>query len=760
MSYVYDETDWPTFSPTTESPTTSAPSFEDREAKCVGLHGWHTDRKTNAGCTNDSNIVKNWLHGNIKSQMFYATAKECCMVFFAGEECVIRDNGCGDYHSTTPPTARPTLNPVVAAASSINGDSGSCSTYGWHVDRDNQGGCSNNDDIPPSWIDQPHLLEKYVFPTAKACCDRFFPGKECSVVDCNGDGAGSDGNDASGSGVEPLKENCSEHGWHVDRSRNDGCTDDDNIIQGWLMNPEVTKKMFHPTAEACCEAIFPNKKCEIYDTGCYAQPAGAPVDQGPAPPVPSPATPEPTGNSPASECSEHGWHVDRIHNDGCTDNNDIIDGWLINPEFKARMFHPTVEACCEQFFPGKPCEIYDTGCLSQPATEPPDPAPTPPVPSPEESNPDQSSAPVEPPAPSCSENGWHIHRLNNDGCSDDGDILQGWLLDALKDKMFHPTAESCCEQFYKGKDCKIYDNGCSQPAPAPVPEETAVPTPASPATPFSGEDFEVGDLSETMFTTDGLPWVITDEVSVSGSKSVKNSITTRGQSSRLKLSMNFPSNGVLAYELRHDVFMPWAILQVERDGEIVEGFPGHSGDVKWSTETVRVTKGQHEIVWDVLTKDMAMPPTKRGSGTVWVDDVRFLGTLFLDFEDDKFDDNIVSFSGIGKWKIDDSMPSSATGLSAHSPRGLLPGEHSTMEIRYTAPIGGGISFDCNMGLGTFSFYVDDKLEFTASQPGQGTQEVIVPVSPGEHTFSWKYEPPSHANMPMSMVWIDNIAFDL
>mmetsp|Transcript_44444 Transcript_44444/g.94598 ORF Transcript_44444/g.94598 Transcript_44444/m.94598 type:complete len:90 (-) Transcript_44444:150-419(-) len=86
----------------------------------------------------------------------------------------------------------------------------------------------------------------------------------------------------------------------------------------------------------------------------------------------------------------------------------------------------------------------------------------------------------------------------------------------------------------------------------------------------------------------------------------------------------------------------------------------------------------------------------------------------------------------------------------------MPGEHSTMEIKWTSPNGGLAAFDLHLGLGKVSFYLDDTLEFSLDKPGRGTQRVEATMSPGKHFLSWKYEPPAYANMPMSMVWIDNV----
>jgi len=403
------------------------------------------------------------------------------------------------------------------------------------------------------------------------------------------------------------------------------------------------------------------------------------------------------------------------------------------------MFKTTPQECCEQFFPNKSCEVYDTGCSGGGSA--PEPTPGPPS----------------PPSSSCAGHGWHVHREANDGCTDDDNIVEAWLQPYLKDQMFYPSSQGCCDKFFPTKDCKVYPSACGGPAPVEPTPGPPIPSSSNSATNFF-EDFEGGDLSLTKFETRGIPWRIDEEFVFNGAKSVKNSVTKPGQSSKLILAMDFPADGLLIYELRHDVFMPWAKLEVKLDEMVDKGFQGHTDAAKWETQKISVTKGLHEIVWDVNTMNVALPPNQRGSSTVWIDDVRFFGTLTLDWEDNEFDDNLVSFSGIGKWRIDDSLPGPKTGVSAHSPNGLLPGEHSTMEIKWYSPSGGLVTFDCHVGLGTISFYIDDTLEYTEDQPGKGTQTVDTVISPGEHTFSWKYEPPEHANMPMSMVWIDNVEF--
>ena len=88
--------------------------------------------------------------------------------------------------------------------------------------------------------------------------------------------------------------------------------------------------------------------------------------------------------------------------------------------------------------PGSACSNRECMCLAEP----------PPVPIPDG-------------APVCEAPGWHMVSVNGDGCSNDNDYPKEWLDHQKRGyKMFLPTYAACCDQFFRGKDCKKYDIGC------------------------------------------------------------------------------------------------------------------------------------------------------------------------------------------------------------------------------------------------------------------------------------------------------------
>jgi hypothetical protein len=80
-----------------------------------------------------------------------------------------------------------------------------------------------------------------------------------------------------------------------------------------------------------------------------------------------------------------------------------------------------------------------------------------------------------------------------------------------------------------------------------------------------------------------------------------------------------------------------------------------------------------------------------------------------------------------------------------------------MVIDYTIPSGGGkISFNYNMGVGSFTFLIDGASKVNVAVPGGGLKTFQESLEAGDHTFTWKYDAPAHSNLPLSGVWIDDI----
>ena len=84
------------------------------------------------------------------------------------------------------------------------------------------------------------------------------------------------------------------------------------------MHPNLKYTKFYPSSEACCIIAFEGaKNCKVNDKGCTVNALLLePGQQSNPPPVPAPAaTPD---SSLSRDCA---WHADRIHRDGCTNDD-------------------------------------------------------------------------------------------------------------------------------------------------------------------------------------------------------------------------------------------------------------------------------------------------------------------------------------------------------------------------------------------------------------------------------------------------------
>ena len=101
----------------------------------------------------------------------------------------------------------------------------------YHPDLQYKDGCTNNNNIDPSWLLDPDMFNFMFFVTSEECCNVFFMGNEldcivrddesCSIVNGgDGDVDVDGGSDGGGECVSP--------GWHADNVRRDGCTNGDN----------------------------------------------------------------------------------------------------------------------------------------------------------------------------------------------------------------------------------------------------------------------------------------------------------------------------------------------------------------------------------------------------------------------------------------------------------------------------------------------------------------------------------------------------
>ena len=78
------------------------------------------------------------------------------------------------YRCAYTPTASPTIPPSTGTPT--------CTTTKWHPFKFNRKICTNGDEYPSMWNEEP-LASTYFVETAEECCEKFYPGSKCRIRD-------------------------------------------------------------------------------------------------------------------------------------------------------------------------------------------------------------------------------------------------------------------------------------------------------------------------------------------------------------------------------------------------------------------------------------------------------------------------------------------------------------------------------------------------------------------------------------------------
>lgn len=302
---------------------------------CINRQWYRDLTNPNIACTNS--YPSSWNDPSIHEAVMFDSSDACChaLVDLLGGsygECSMIDD-CRAF------TMAATTQRRLSCANSI----------GFHPNTQTEEGCTNDLNYPEAWL-RNGLKEKMFFPTAQGCCDFFFRGDKCPIVDICPAGGSPPTPPTKPTPQSPTPASPPSDPaclWHVDITLQDGCSNDSNYPAEW-MNSAVKANMLHPTAAVCCTKMFPNgRACKHHNRGCDA----APKDTPPSPtPASAPATPG---------CL---WHMELNLQDGCTNDSKYPPEWL-DAAVKNRMMHSSASVCCTKMFPNKPsCNHYDRGC--------------------------------------------------------------------------------------------------------------------------------------------------------------------------------------------------------------------------------------------------------------------------------------------------------------------------------------------------------------------------------------------------------------
>lgn len=166
------------------------PTMEAASSQCKGMSKkqctkdanchWNTDQgcvKSNARCgkmyhprnamdrtcSNDNNYPK--IFSSMKSKYFFPSSDACCLAFYSDGRCNV-ENVCPT--GTQPLTATTALNCRKKKK--------------WHPLTASDLICTNSDGYPALW-DTSAYSAHYLSSSAKECCQKFYSGGTCRIVD-------------------------------------------------------------------------------------------------------------------------------------------------------------------------------------------------------------------------------------------------------------------------------------------------------------------------------------------------------------------------------------------------------------------------------------------------------------------------------------------------------------------------------------------------------------------------------------------------
>jgi len=343
-------TAYPTSKPTVQTPI------------CDASELWHVTLDFQK-CSNSFDYPSSWLEPGTKDEFMFHSSQDCCLQFFENG-CVVEDI-CSSTSSPTKmpisspsknptsiptheptsvpsnlptiastnalsksPSKGPTFSPTHAATSNQASSSGSsgnatetsgCLNRKWHPKSATDHICSNSLDYPETWND-PDVAPRFLRNSSLDCCNHFYSGMECVVVDVCG----------SDNFTSITAADCGEKLWHPTSLEERRCTNDDIYPPLW---DTLGNQFLRDSAEDCCGAFYVYGDCVI-DNIC-------------PPPVPSPR-----------DCEGKKWHPKSITERVCSNSDEFPAIWGLPPMSDEFLLN-TAEECCFQHYSDGDCEILD-----------------------------------------------------------------------------------------------------------------------------------------------------------------------------------------------------------------------------------------------------------------------------------------------------------------------------------------------------------------------------------------------------------------
>jgi len=258
-------------------------------------------------------------------------------------------------------------------------------------------------------------------------------------------------------------------------------------------------------------------------------------------------------------------------------------------------------------------------------------------------------------------------------------------------------------------------------------------------------------------TSEDFPWTTYEADKTEGKFSARSHPVDAGKRSDLQLAIKSKHGGILLFDFKSDVKMPFTGCYVNLDGKSITGYTYPKPD--WiKTMGVKVPPGDRVIMFRSWAPSIGGSTKSPGvSGTIGLDNVSYTPTLFDGFEAGKLEwKSDLEFKGPGKWKIVSSEAHEGSS-SLTSPRDLKRGQSNRMELELTMPQkGGSLSFWYRSTLNgdTFSFLMGDFSGLMVDQSKEWT-EFKSTLPPGNNKLTWLFSKDGTGGV----IWIDEIRIE-
>lgn len=299
------------------------------------------------------------------------------------------------YETYEPTTSFPTLSPFTPSPVMLAKDGSvidpECYENPWHLSRaprTKDQYCTNDRNHPEAWY-HPAMRPHFLFDAPDECCRTNFGVADCDVWDVcvEGTPAPATGAPTALPTFEPwptfapsevsadlsrTSEATCRNKWHVSVDPADAgntCTNDGDYPGSWN-RPSKSQYFLFDTAAGCCEGVFPDAPCELYNVcpvgGDYAADDAEP-EETPAPPPRRTPTARPTRRPTGRPTRRDPWYVDRTSGMCVQDCPGVPPCGGRRPQWETP--YATPDACCASM----PWVAFDA-CLTTPSpTGPPPP---------------------------------------------------------------------------------------------------------------------------------------------------------------------------------------------------------------------------------------------------------------------------------------------------------------------------------------------------------------------------------------------------